>query len=527
MKKPIATIDNVRIASGRPLLFSLSPEPRMFLTDDLLLNYKRCQRRAFLEKYGDRQGKLEDSDFLQKLRRENHKHTEEVLTHYEYSTLRSPRGDYGARGEETLALMRQGVKAIFQGVLWQRGLQGWADLSRNLNPAIANDLILVGKPTLLVRQDIPSHLGNWSYIPIAVKLGLKPKPEYKLISAFHGQLLANLQGNLPAQPQLILRHRQTYHVDLEIWWEKMQEIVTEWITMLVEKREPELFISRQRCQLCNWHNACYAIAKKESHLSLIPGVTPNRYHFLQKIGIKTAQGLVLANQWQLGKEMGTNNAIYLQEQALAIVQNQPVLRQKYYRYRRHHRLPVADVELFFDLEAEPELNLDYLLGVWVVERSPQRQYFRAFVAESPEEEGRAWQDFLEFVQQYPQAPIFHYSEYELETVKRLGKLYHTPKDLTRSLCDRLEDIHQWVVKTVALPVENYSLKTLANSLGFQWREQGVSGEQTVYWYEQWLKTGDRQFLEMILSYNEDDCRATYHLKAWLEDFLPQDSQRSL
>ncbi|MEB3225051.1 MAG: TM0106 family RecB-like putative nuclease, partial [Synechococcus sp.] len=66
---------------------------------------------------------------------------------------------------------------------------------------------------------------------------------------------------------------------------------------------------------------------------------------------------------------------------------------------------------------------------------------------------------------------------------------------------------------------SYSLKSLANCLGYQWREEGVSGDQTVCWYDQWLETGDRQLLDAIIRYNEDDCRATYHLKQWITEFV--------
>lgn len=47
----------------------------------------------------------------------------------------------------------------------------------------------------------------------------------------------------------------------------------------------------------------------------------------------------------------------------------------------------------------------------------------------------------------------------------------------------------------------------------------MSGDQCVCWYDDWLKTGERSFIDSILRYNEDDCRATYRLKEWLWEFL--------
>ena len=160
-----------------------------------------------------------------------------------------------------------------------------------------------------------------------------------------------------------------------------------------------------------------------------------------------------------------------------------------------------------------------MLGVLWVDRSTNAEKFYAFVAEDPAEEGKIWQQFLDFIALYPDAPIFHYSEYESDTIKRLSRLYNTPKLQSTELLSRLVDLHLWVTETVVLPVESYSLKALANWIGFYWRETAGSGDQSVCWYDEWLNTQNRVLLDLILSYNEDDCRATRCLKDWLLDFL--------
>jgi uncharacterized protein len=142
-----------------------------------------------------------------------------------------------------------------------------------------------------------------------------------------------------------------------------------------------------------------------------------------------------------------------------------------------------------------------------------------FLAENLEDERIIWEQFLSVVNFYGNAPIFHFSEYEVETIKRLANLYKTPRQQIELLLPRCVDLHKRVITSVTFPVESYSLKSLANWIGFQWRDRGASGDQCVCWYDQWLKTGDRSFLEAILRYNEDDCRATLHLKNWLVEFL--------
>lgn len=485
----------------------------MLLTDALLLNYKRCQRRPFLEVYGDSNQKDPERDFLIKLRQENQAQIDQFLAQQTYHQPDAPLADGQERARQTLHLMQQGVDCIYQGVLQRSGLDGWAVPQLKV-PAVTLSAI----PTLLIKHPGNSNFGNWYYEPVNVKLGRRPKPEYKLIAAFQAHLLALIQGRWPETSTLILRQQTSYAVRLESWIPRMEAVLSECLEMLVARSEPEVFISRQRCSLCQWQSACYAIAAQTRHLSLIPGVTPARYETLQTLGVTTVESLATVPLLQLGEPLGWEVATQLKQQAQAIWHNQAILKTAAANAHLQF-LPTADVELYFDIEAEPERNLDYLLGILLIDRRTNQEVFYPFIAENPDEEERIWQQFFQLVSSYPQAPIFHFSDYEAETIKRLAKLYHTPPAAVKSLLGRLVDVHRQVTSWVTLPVESYSLKAIAGWLGFQWRDRGVSGEQCVCWYDQWLKTGDRALLEAILRYNEDDCRATYHLKDWLLDFL--------
>jgi predicted RecB family nuclease len=197
----------------------------------------------------------------------------------------------------------------------------------------------------------------------------------------------------------------------------------------------------------------------------------------------------------------------------------PILRQKPIPYSQSVFLPIAPIELYFDIEAEPELNLDYLHGVLVVDRYNNTEKYYEFLAESAAEEGVAWEQFLELMWTYPIAPIFHFCDYEVKTFKRLAKLYNTPAYLWKPVLKRFVDIHKYVTQKAIMPVESYALKPIARWLGFEWRDAKANGAQCVCWYDDWLKTGDRSILEAIVRYNEDDCRATYVVKDWLTNFL--------
>ncbi len=499
----------------------------MLLTDAHLLDYKRCPRRAFLNLSGNPKERDSERDFLLKLRQESQNHIEAVLAACRNNpplpdlppglpcTPETPLADWQGRAQETETLMQQGVACIYQGML--RG-------SASLEPPTDN-VQLLATPHLLIRQPGISRFGDWLYVPASIQLGRRPKPEYKIVAAYYAELLAAIQGVVSPTAYLFLRHANRYGnyprvcpVDLREWRPRLQKTLAECLAMLTQSQEPEVFISRQRCSLCHWYSHCYNLAQTQQHLSLVPGVTPSRYQSLQALGVVNIQSLAAACPVNLGEVIGEEVASQLQQQAQSLVENR-AMRRVGRQIRSASEIPTAAIELYFDIEAEPERNLDYLLGILLVNRQENRQQFYAFLAEKPEEEGEIWQQFLAFVNRYDQAPIFHFSEYEAETIKRLASLYHTPRRQFAPLLSRLVDLHHRAINSVTLPVESYSLKSLANWLGFKWRDVGVGGDQCVCWYDQWLQTGDRRFLDLILRYNEDDCRATLHLKDWLIKFL--------
>jgi len=494
----------------------------MLLTAELLLNYQRCDRRAYLDTYGDRSQKLPPSDFLAKLMQDSFVHQQTVLAGQTWQRPYYPELDWATGAQATLELMRQGVKQIYQGILRVE----------------QSGFVLISKPNLLIKQYGHSYFGDWLYVPSDIRLSKRPKLEYQIVVAFHVQLLAAIQGAWPETAWLWLREKGRYAVDLWQVLPQMQAILATLTQTIQQQQEPEVFIARNRCNLCPWLNHCYRIAQSQQHLSLLPGVTPSRYPALQQLNLTSVDALAAADPTQLGplSGFGRDAAEKLVQQAQAVNRNQAILLRKNFAdvfavtgstggSLAQALLPTATVELYFDIEAEPGLNLTYLHGVLVVNREAGSETFQPFLAESPEAEILVWQQLLSLVQAYPTAPIFHFCAYEVQTVERLAKLYQTPSHLIKPLLSRFVDLHQWVTQKVALPVESYTLKQIANWLGFQWRDAAADGAQSIYWYTQWLQTGERAFLDAILRYNEDDCRATYHVKNWLAAFIQSETGR--
>ncbi|MFM7449761.1 MAG: TM0106 family RecB-like putative nuclease [Leptolyngbyaceae cyanobacterium] len=492
----------------------------MLIDAELLLNFQRCSRRAFLDQHGDLAQRDPPNDYVLKLIQDSQNNQGLVLENYTVHWPAHVAGDWEAAAVSTIDLMRQGVECIWQGIVLTEGPEG---------------VTLRSHPDLLIKRSGVSIFGDWLYEPIDIKLGKRPKLEYQILAAFHVYVLAQVQGGWPETATLILRERGDYLVDLWQVLPAMQEILADCIRTLQRREEPEVFISRNRCSLCHWFSHCYEVAKTDFHLSLLPGVTPVRYQQLQELNLTTVESLANMNPVALTPLAGFGSEVAhkLVRQARSVVQNQAILATEaldleltYWSSQRWNyttfptnELPTSSVELYFDIEAEPSLKLVYLHGVLVVDRVAKTEVFHSFVAESPEAEPLVWQQFLDLVWAYPHAPIFHFCPFEVQTVERLANLYKTPRHQIQPLLTRFVDLHERVTRYVTLPVESYALKHIARWLGFDWRTPSANGAQSIYWYAQWLSTGDRTYLEAILTYNEDDCRATYRVKEWLVQFL--------
>ncbi len=481
----------------------------MLLTDDLFLQYLRCYRRAFLEVYGDPGQREAPGDYLNKIIADSSAHRKRILQDYAYVSPEYDRDDLRAGAAATERLMAQGVDCIYRGILLSPGAGGIT-----LDP----NLEYVARPDLLVRQPGRSKWGDWEYEPAQIKLGRRPKLEYQLIATFNVWVLSDVQGNLPEATWLILRDRDPFDVHWEERIDPMLELLDGCGQVLIQQQEPEIFIARNRCGLCDWQTFCHGIATEQRHLSLLPGVTPKRYVYLQELGITTLETLrqtkpkLLENLPGFGPDVAQKMIDQAQsswsDRALLprLIPLPPVMR--------------SPLELYFDIEAEPDLGVAFLLGVLVVDHRLGTEVFHAFVAEQPDEEQRCWEDFFRFVSEvHPDAPIYHFCSYEVDTMWRLGRLYGAETEQIESLVARFVDIHAWVTQTVTMPVESYALKHIARWVGFDWRDGDANGAMAIFWYVEWLKTGDRTHLDRIVTYNEDDCRATYVVKEWLADFV--------
>jgi hypothetical protein len=161
-----------------------------------------------------------------------------------------------------------------------------------------------------------------------------------------------------------------------------------------------------------------------------------------------------------------------------------------------------ETELYLDIEGLPDLGLYYLIGLLV--RQGKNVEYHSFWADNIEDERKIWWDFLDFLAQHHDAPIYHYGGYDLRAIKILDKRYETDN---QALIDRLINVNKQIYGKIYFPVYSNKLKEVANFVGATWTAPDASGIQSLVWRHCWNDSHESQYKSKLIMYNQEDCHA--------------------
>lgn len=84
--------------------------------------------------------------------------------------------------------------------------------------------------------------------------------------------------------------------------------------------------------------------------------------------------------------------------------------------------------------------------------------------------------------------------------------------------ERFVDLESVVKECVVFPTDSRGLKSLARYIGFDWRDDDPGGSQSMAWWAEYFDdpTEKAALRDRVIDYNEDDVRASFVLRDWLE-----------
>jgi predicted RecB family nuclease len=491
-----------------------------YITASHLYNYLQCPHRVWRDKYGPQNEKdPEPNPFVELLWDKGVAHESNVvLSLGDLVDLSS--GSREQRFEKTISEMKKGTPLIYQGVLIFENLLGIPDLLKNN--------------------------GDGTYIPVDIKSGSgfegveeegdeKYKKHYALQLCHYLEILKKLGFAVSDKARIIDVHNQEIVYDLQneigiknknTWWQFYYEVRNEVELLLANKIQNKPAMAGV-CKLCPWYKSCKTWAKDTHDLTTVFYLgRAKRDRLNEDLGIEKVEDIADINVAEVMERKAKDKKflVGIAEKTLSkIIQRAFILNNnsKPVIYKQLG-FPQKNYELYFDIEDDPTQEVVYMHGVY--ERSPNGERFVPFVAvdTTPEAEKNAWSEFWQYIRSLPKNDfaVYYYSQHEKTIYKKMRELY--PDVVTEEELEAFfdketaVDLYSHIILPYTdWPLSSYSVKEIAQYLGFKWRDETPSGALSIQWYNEYLKDKDPKKMQRILDYNEDDCKATVVIKDYL------------
>jgi predicted RecB family nuclease len=252
------------------------------------------------------------------------------------------------------------------------------------------------------------------------------------------------------------------------------------------------------CSCCPFWNHCsgFFTNKRSLPLKVLSGTSTQMIEAAERLGIKTIGELLSCPITQDLSE-SVKGAERLKLKAYAYTQNTVLITSEFAVPKEW-----ADTErdFYFDIEAD---TFPYLLGFI------NKKRYVSFLTKEEKHYENVSRSALMFLKTNA-SNVFHFFEYEKKILSQLEQKHHIFLDNVK-----LWDVYDILKKNMILPIQHYSLKMVARWLGFHW-SVNLEGRKSIRYFRQWLVNNDNRLIRSILSYNEDDCKATEIVKKWIE-----------
>lgn len=361
------------------------------------------------------------------------------------------------------------------------------------------------------RTSQPSALGNYHYIVKEVKLARNIQQRHIQQAAFYNYLLGKIQKHTPSEYYVINRDG----IEQEIQYDEKELLtILEDIRAIHEGKQV-----LPTYGACHWPWQTYnnEEAKRIRDVSLVSGVGASFKTKLLQQDINTVEDLAKTTPETLCNIRGIG-----EKTAQKFHQNANALANGTHIRIGTCSFPKKQTEIFLDLEGTGEQTqdsglvvMDYLIGVIV--RTAKDEKYIPFTAHAIDQEQKMFREFVDWTLRQEDYVIYHWHHYEKTHLKKLAERHGLTKE-TAPILDHMQDLYKTATDTFAFPTFGNGLKVVAAYIGFKWKQQDVNALESIALYFEYIQnpTKNKEKLDKIIAYNEDDCKATLLIKDWLE-----------
>ena len=494
-----------------------------FYSPSDLANHLACSHLTELErKYslGEIELEFHSSAMLELLIELGRRHEQDYLTHLMDSgkSLVSMI-DAASPSGTLLEIMQSGVDVIFQASLEDFPWRGRADF--------------------LLRVEVPSDLGAWSYEIADTKLAVETRATTVLQLCMYSEMVGKLQGLAPkymhvVKPGTPFESESLRIADYSAYYRFAKQRFLHHVNNSDDRSiYPE---PCSHCEICNWWPKCDKTWRDDDHLTFVASMPTSQIVELGEFGIETLEAFANSPTAHPSRpQRGAIESFEKSQRQAKIQLKGRVSGQPEYEFnaiesdKGFFLLPApCEGDVFFDIEGNPRAGgegLEYLFGVVAIDgKSPA---FSGKWSLNAKDEKIQFQQFVDNMidrwERFPRMHIYHFAPYEPSALKRLALRHATREDeLDRLLrSERFVDLYAVTRQAIRASVESYSIKQLEQFYGFERIEELDSARTSLREVERLIELGlthelTPQHREVVELYNKDDCLSTLALRDWLE-----------
>ena len=340
------------------------------------------------------------------------------------------------------------------------------------------------------------------FIPIRFLFTNKVGKEDKLLLAFDAFVLSEMLEREVCLGKII--HGDD-HARLKVKTSALlagvRKRVEKIVSVISNPAPPDLVLNRH-CPECEFQARCRKIAVEKDDLSLLAGMSGKERQKLRSKGIFTVTQLSYTfRPRRRAKRLRDKREKYHQSlKALAI-------REKKIHIVGSQELKIEGTPVYLDVEGLPDRDFYYLIGLRIGNGESAVQY--SLWADTVEEEGKIWREFLGLLETLEKPALIHYGSYETTFLKQMKARHSSPVEGSAVAIAIGSTLNLVSVMFGRIYTPGYSngLKDVAGSLGYHWNAAISSGLESVAWRYRWEQSPDAAVKRNLLTYNAQDCEA--------------------
>jgi predicted RecB family nuclease len=404
-----------------------------------LYDFAECEHRIALDVTLDKSQRARADEAMELLFEHGRAFEREVVAPLGYEAIDVAEGDWEGAFERTVALMREGVAGIDQGVLLGPGR--------------------LARPDLLERVAGASRLGDFQYRPGDVKTARSTRSDAVLQVAFAGLLLELVQGVRPSTGFLILGDGRREELDLEAIRYTVDDAV-ERAEAIARGEVATAPAFSPACARCRWREECLPRLEEARDVSFVHGLTRSRQRVLARHGMGTIEALAATNVAALAAAgLPTEGMERATLQARALIEGTVLRRARVPLPRGLRR------ELYLRIEVDPLDRGEPFLFAFgeTAAGAGAMEVLRVVVASSENERRDAFAALVDVFESAPirDEPVYVFGSGTARAFDGLAEAFALEPKRAGAIAGRLVDLAPWVRRAGVLPVFQYRFDEVA------------------------------------------------------------------